>query len=695
MESISYLNGLEETPLPAITAGTANEYIRVNSNESAYELAQPSDILPSQTGVSSGSLLSTNGTNTSWSNNLNLSKIKLAAGSRTEPSLVWNDPQDNTGFYGDGNDSIIYAANGNNQVKFTTGGLQLYGSAGARIRGLSSNDTILSNGSFGFSGQDPVIEQITSTTQSARITVGTNNIQLLTSASSNVPVLQVTVNSTDVTCANNLNIAGGTRASGGLIGGSNGYCFSNQPFDGLFYKNSAPVSLNLRRLQGSLIELTGSATEAYETIFRTNPAAANASGATERMRIGNTQISASLPINITHTGSATTPSLMFGDASTGRSGLYANPTNNTLNFSTDDVERMSIDTTGIKLDTVRAASGSQVNDKGYVFDESRGSGLQWETTTGGILHLCYANATMIGMSSNTVSINATSINANGTLTCSNKINALNGSSGGIGLANLSTQVDFNSTGATVNLRSNGTVRVQASSSGVSLTGNTTVGSGTFTVNGGLANFGQAARVTGNLTVQSGNLILGTNDIASAATINSDIFKTATQGSSTLCAVRVNENNCGLYQSNTGNLDIAAGGVNGLNINSTRVQTANILNFNRCPAYQANIQTGGGSFSITTITSPLNIIFRPISGNADSDFSAATNYFAGQQFQIITRDVSGNTGTLRYRAQSDTIHITGGAAAITISANTYHTLTLDRYHIVICNVDTNRFYLIQT
>jgi hypothetical protein len=231
MESFSYLNGLQENKLPDIIPGTENEYIRVNSNESAYELAQPSDILPTQTGVSSGSLLSTNGTSTSWTNDLNLEKVKLSEGSRTAPSLVWNDPQDNTGFYGDGNDSIIYAANGSNQAKFTTGGIQLYGSAGASIRGLSSNDTVLSNGSFGFSGQAPVMQQITPSPQtSARIIVNSNNIEFANSGTSVTPSL--------------------------------------------------------------------------------------------RMSIGTTQVSTNIPLNITHNGTATNPSLLFGDSTAGgRSGM--------------------------------------------------------------------------------------------------------------------------------------------------------------------------------------------------------------------------------------------------------------------------------------------------------------------------------------------------------------------------------------
>ena len=59
----SNLSALEST-LPDIVTGTANEYIRVNSNETSYELAQPGDILPSQTG-NANKLLTTNGTNTS------------------------------------------------------------------------------------------------------------------------------------------------------------------------------------------------------------------------------------------------------------------------------------------------------------------------------------------------------------------------------------------------------------------------------------------------------------------------------------------------------------------------------------------------------------------------------------------------------------------------------------------------------
>lgn len=576
------LNGLTGD-LPDITAGTANEYIRVNSNESEYELAQPSDILPSQAG-NSNKVLSTDGINTSWTNDLNLSKVKLAEGSRTAPTLVWNDPQDNTGFYGDGNDSIIYAANGSNQAKFTTGGIQLYGSAGASIRGLSSNDTILSNGSFGFSGQAPVMQQITPSPQSsARIIVNTNNIEFATSSTSNTPSL--------------------------------------------------------------------------------------------RMSIGTSQVSTNIPLNITHNGTATNPSLLFGDSTVGgRSGMYSNPTDNTLNFCTNEVERMSIDDTGVKVVTVRADSGSQVDDKGYVFEDSHGSGLQWETSSGGILRLCYANSTMIGISSNTVSINATTINANGSLTCTGKINAGTGSTLGIGISGQSTGVDFSALNSTTNIRSNGTVRIQASTSGVSLTGNTIIDNGTLTVNG--------------------DIILGSNDISSASTINSNILKTTSQGTNSLCAVRVNDNNCGLYQSSAGNLDISGGGTRALNINSSRTQTENTFNFKRCPAFVTDTITGTGSFGITSTSAPCLILFRAVSGNSDYDFSAASSYFAGQQFQIITRDVSGRTGTIRYRAQSETVHITGSAAATTIAANTHYTLTLDRYYIVICNVDTNRFYLIQ-
>lgn len=252
-DTITYTDTTEsQYIIPPINPADANKYLQVNDTATGSRWNTVANELPSQTGVTGGSVLTTNGTTPSWSNDINLSKVKLAEGTRQSPSLVWNDPQDNTGFYGDGDNSIIYSANGNNQMKFTTGGILLYGSAGASIRGLSSNDTLVSNGSFGFIGQAPVMQQITSTPSqsSSRISVNTNNIEFLTSGSSVTPSV--------------------------------------------------------------------------------------------RMNIGTVNIGATVPINISHSGDAANPSLMFGDTSTGRSGLYSNPTNNTINISTDGVERIKI-----------------------------------------------------------------------------------------------------------------------------------------------------------------------------------------------------------------------------------------------------------------------------------------------------------------------------------------------------------------
>ena len=613
MESISYLNGLEETPLPAITAGTANEYIRVNSNESAYELAQPSDILPSQTGVSSGSLLSTDGSTTSWTNDLNLAKVKLAQGSEAAPSLVWNDPQDNTGFYGDDNNSIIYAANGSNQVKFTTGGIQLYGSAGSSIRGLSSNDTILSNGSFGFSGQAPVMQQITPSPQSsARIIVNTSNIEFGNSGSSVTP--------------------------------------------------------------------------------------------STRVSIGTTQVTTNIPFNITHAGSATNPSLMFGDSTAGgRSGMYSSPTDNTLNFCTNDVERMLIDNTGIKLDTVRAASGSQVDDKGYVFQDSRGSGLQWEATSGGILRLCYANSTMIGMAPSTVSINATNINANGTLTCSGKINAATGSSLGIGISGQSTGVDFNATNSTTNIRANGTVRLSCSTNGVSVTGNFTqsASSGNVNTSSGQTTHTGLFRIdkgtlANALEIISGNIISTSNDTnitSTSGTCSMGIIKANNAGTSVLNSVRVVDDNTGLFQGSAGRLDICAAGTSGLNLTTNRIQNQITFECARSLAFSTAIYNISQVYNIVTSTAPFIITKTASTGTIDLEFTTPANYFGNQEFKILVLDTG--AGTARYRAQAETIHITGGAAAVTIATNTYHTFTKDRFHFVYCNIDGSRFYLIQT
>lgn len=236
---------------------------------------------------------------------------------------------------------------------------------------------------------------------------------------------------------------------------------------------------------------------------------------------------------------------------------------------------------------------------------------------------------------------------------------------GIGSSALN-KIEFGSTN--ISLRANNTIRVQATGSGVTLVGNISqnVGSNTNTFSG---------------TVTVDSLTSATN------------FKATNAGTISLNSVRIVDDNTGLYQSAAGDLNITASGSVGLNLDSSRVQTRNIFNFSRGPAFSAGIYNIAQANNIVTSTQPLLIVKTPTTGFLDLDFGTGTSYFGGQQFQIIIRDVG--AGTVRYRAQSTTYHVTGGAAIVTIAANTYHTFVNDRYHILICNVDSNSFYLIQT
>lgn len=525
------LNALENK-LPDITSGTSNEYIRVNSIETEYELAQPSDILPSQTG-NANALLTTDGTNTSWTNTPSATRINLTSG------------------------------------------------------------------------------------------------------------------------------------------GSNGIRFGNSTNTGVDGVGSTTVNI---RAQGVI-----------------------------SLACNSTGITSQVPINITHNGSATNPSLMFGDSTAGgKSGMYSDPTDNTLNICTNEVERMKIDDTGIKLDTVRAASGSQVNDKGYVFEDSRGSGLQWETS-GGILRLCHTNSTLIGMSSSTISFNSSNINANGTLTCSGKINAGLGASLGIGISGQSTGVDFNSTNSTTNIRANGTVRVSCSTTGTNVTGNLTQ----------TANFGNVNTSSGQTThtglfridkgtlanaleIISGNIISTSNDTditSTSGTCSMGIIKANNAGTSVLNSIRVVDDNTGLFQGSSGRLDLCASGTSGLNLTTNRIQNQITFECARSLAFSSVIYTISQVYNIVTSTSPFIIVKTASSGTIDLEFTTPGNYFGNQEFKLLVLDTG--AGTARYRAQAATIHITGGAAAATITSNTYHTLIKDRFHFVYCNIDGSRFYLIQT
>lgn len=327
-------------------------------------------------------------------------------------------------------------------------------------------------------------------------------------------------------------------------------------------------------------------------------------------------------------------------------------------------------------------------------DTGAANGFKFDGTTSSLVS--ELNTTkIINNSVERVICTTTGVDLKGGVSVDSLITCPSGASFGVGIAASTTRMSFGTPG--IQLTVAGTTRVNCTTSGVNITGsisqNNALNSNNF--------YGNTLFSNGTLTIDqnmnvltSSTITLANGNVSSTGgQLSGYSLKASNAGTSVLAAVRVVDDNTGLYQSSTGNLDIVAAGTVGLNINSSRVQTNNILLFNRGPAFSAGVYSFNQSNSIYTSTQPLIIIQTPSTGSQDLDFLAATSYFGGQQFQIITRAVG--AGTARYRAQSTTYHVTGGAAIVTIAANTYHTLVNDRYHILICNVDSNSFYLIQT
>lgn len=235
-----------------------------------------------------------------------------------------------------------------------------------------------------------------------------------------------------------------------------------------------------------------------------------------------------------------------------------------------------------------------------------------------------------------------------------------------GIGNTSTnKVEFGATN--ISLRANGTIRLQATGTGVTVVGNITqnVGSNTNTLSG---------------TVTVDSLTSATN------------FKATNAGTSVLAAIRLVNDNTGLYQSSSNQMDILANGSRALNFSDTRTQTVNNFEFNRCYSLASNVIVTSGSASISSTGPPLYIAKGHAVLNQDLDLNAASTYYSGQTICIITVDVAG-TQLIRYRAQSNTTHIQNGTL-VTISANTYHTLEKNRQYHVYCNIDGGTFYLVR-
>jgi hypothetical protein len=258
-----------------------------------------------------------------------------------------------------------------------------------------------------------------------------------------------------------------------------------------------------------------------------------------------------------------------------------------------------------------------------------------------------------------------------------------------------TDLDFRNSGS-LRLRlgtSQNTLYGQQNFTGVisqsTISGTNIIGGANNTVNGNI-NLGSNS----NITLQgSGSVSTGTS-----GSLTAGIIKTNTTGTSAFTNLRIIDDNTGIYQpvSSSNTMTLCAGGADCLSFGSSRVLTQNIFLFGRCYALQNTVYTSPNAWTVFTTSNPLYILVAPSASGTtiDLDFQVATNYFGGQTFRIITRQPTGNLGTCRYRAQEDTWHLTSGGTSSLIPSNTYHTLTLDRTHEVICNVDTNRFYLIQ-
>lgn len=292
------------------------------------------------------------------------------------------------------------------------------------------------------------------------------------------------------------------------------------------------------------------------------------------------------------------------------------------------------------------------------------------------------------------------VDLKGSVSVDSLITCPTGASFGIGIAASTTRMSFSTPGILLTVA--GTTRVNCTTNGVGVTGNftqtgnsnnsntssgTTNHTGLFRIDKGtLAN--ALELISGDIVSSSGSNITSTTGTASMGTL-----KANNAGTSSLASVRVVDDNTGLYQSTTGNLDLCASGTQAININTNRIQNQIIFNFNRCPSFGSVVYTIAQANNILASTMPMLICKTPTTGTIDFEFSTASSYFGGQQFTITVLDTG--AGTARYRAQSTTIHLTGGAAAVTIASNTYHTLVKDRHHILYCNVDTGQFYLIQT
>lgn len=203
------------------------------------------------------------------------------------------------------------------------------------------------------------------------------------------------------------------------------------------------------------------------------------------------------------------------------------------------------------------------------------------------------------------------------------------------------------------------------------------------------NFNQTNGKTSNFgTSGTGNPV----NIFGTLTANK-ITHNDTSGTNANATIQLQGINTGLYSSAAGTMNFTAGGTEMLNMTSSRVRTIGILELGRSISPSTTIINTTTTFNVFSSNNPFILCLETASGTIDLEFQAASSYYGNQQFNILTSTRAASGGSVRYRAQNETIHLAGGILS-TIASNTFHTLNENRLHLVICNTDTGRFYLIQ-
>lgn len=306
------------------------------------------------------------------------------------------------------------------------------------------------------------------------------------------------------------------------------------------------------------------------------------------------------------------------------------------------------------------------------------------------------NPSTSGQILNSTGINSYAWSSNPVTT---SINVSSGTSNGLKFGNVNDNNKIISSSTAIDTYITNNIKTRTDNTGLSIFG-TLSPNGLINQTSSTGN--NSYNVSGSHNFSGTNLILSgtcglsstSGNISTGANISGGTIKTTAQGTGTLNCIRVVDDNTGIYQpiSGTGTMVISANGTDCLNFTSLRTQTQNIFNFGRGFSLQSGIYNLNQSNTILSSTQPLLLSQTPSSGAQIFDFLASNNYFGGQVYYILTRD-TGGSGVCQYRAQNITYHY-NGSTKTTIASNTLHNLTLDRFHILIVNIDGGANYLIQ-